>query len=32
MALTLAVYFFGPWRKLMLARVAAARVGNALVA
>jgi putative MATE family efflux protein len=32
MALTLAVYFYMPWRKLMRARVAAASVGNALVA
>ena len=32
LAMILAVYFRAPWRKLMLARVAAAKVGNALVA
>ncbi len=29
LALTLAVYFYAPWRKLMLARAATARAGNA---
>ncbi|MFM5952701.1 MAG: MATE family efflux transporter [Novosphingobium sp.] len=32
MVLTLAVYFYAPWRKLMQARIAAARIGNAIVA
>ncbi len=31
MALTLAVYFYMPWRKLMRARVGAAQLSNALV-
>lgn len=31
MLLTLAIYFFAPWRKLMQARVAAGSFGNAMV-
>ena len=32
LALTLAVYFFAPWRKVMLARAAAAKAGSATAA
>ena len=32
MLLTLAVYFYAPWRQLMQARIAAGSLGNALVA